>query len=268
MATTLQRPAGKASAKGSANGGASNGAAVRSAPVRLAPVRPARAREPHPFLWTKEQYHKMGDWGWFRDKSVELLEGVIYEKYPSRGRAPRPVQWTREQYHRMGRADWFREKHVELIEGEIYEMSPMNRPHWLSVSLVGAALREVFKTGYFVTTQLPVAAAESREPEPDGAVIAGAIRDYQDDVPATALLVVEVSDSTLRFDRSKKARTYAAAGIAEYWIINLKKKQLEVHREPDIERGKYGSVTILAAGATVSPLAAPKAKIKVADLLP
>lgn len=267
MATTLQRPAEKARRKGSANGGELNGAAVRSGPVRRVPGR-ARAQEPHPVRWTREQYHKMGDWGWFRDKRVELIEGVIYEKYPPRGRAPHPVRWTREQYHKMGEKGWFEGRRVELLEGEIYEMSPMNRPHWASVMRVGEELREAFRQGYLISTQLPVAVGGGAEPEPDVAVIPGGISDYPDAIPATAILIVEISDTTLRFDRSRKAHAYAQAGIPEYWIVNLNRKQLEVHREPKAERGKYGSVTILTERQSVAPLAAPRKKIKVADLLP
>ena len=91
--------------------------------------------------------------------------------------------------------------------------------------------------------------------------------------PTTALLIVEVSETTLAFDRRHKASLYAAAGIADYWIVNLVQRQLEVYRSPVSDAAQlfgfgYSSRTILDAGDAVAPLAAPKANVAVADLLP
>src|SRR5207244_10323316 len=111
-------------------------------------------------------------------------------------------------------------------------------------------------------------------PEPDVAVVAGAWRTHPNrGMPTDALLVVEVSDTTLRDDQTYKMSMYAAAGIKDYWILNLVDRQLEVYREFIADTGqpfgvRYNTVTILKPGDTVSPLAAPHAVIPVADLIP
>jgi Uma2 family endonuclease len=109
---------------------------------------------------------------------------------------------------------------------------------------------------------------DGSEPEPDIAIVVGEEDRYDFDhpQPADIVLLVEVSDTTLRFDRGKKRSAYARAGIVEYWILNILKRQIEVHRDP---RGsRYRSVTILHEQDTVSPLGAPHATVRVADLLP
>ena len=134
-------------------------------------------------------------------------------------------------------------------------------------------LQQIFSDGFLVTVQLPVKLPHLSEPEPDVAVIRGTVNDYEDELPATAVLVVEISDTTLRLDRTTKASLYAAAGIEEYWIVNLKARQLEVHRTR-VENAKtkfgraYEEKTEFKEDDSLSPLAAPDAKIAVKDLLP
>lgn len=94
----------------------------------------------------------------------------------------------------------------------------------------------------------------------------GSIRDYSDHHPRTAVLLVEVADGTLAFDRMKKAAVYARNGIPEYWILNLRDRTLEVHRGPAGDA--YAERNVLAAGEDISPLAAPRARIEVSELLP
>jgi len=179
---------------------------------------------------------------------------------------PKIVRWSQEQYHRMAEMDWFDGKRVELIEGEIVEMSPMKSAHWAAVVLADHALRPIFEPEYIVSIQLPISLGPTSEPEPDLAVIPGNVRDYVNKLPATAQLVIEVSDTTLAFDRATKAALYAKANIAEYWIINLVESVLEVRREP--VANTYQSVQTLTKAQSVSPLGTPNVKIKVADLLP
>ncbi len=106
----------------------------------------------------------------------------------------------------------------------------------------------------------------SAEPEPDVAVVAGSGWDYLDHHPSSALLIVEVADSSLYHDRQRKRHLYAHAGIPECWIANLVKIQLEVYRKP--VGGAYTSKKVLKAGDSVSPLFCPDASIAVADLFP
>ncbi len=105
-------------------------------------------------------------------------------------------------------------------------------------------------------------------------MIPGNFRSYVGQgIPTSALLVVEVSETTLYYDRNQKASLYAASGIADYWIINVVQRQVEVYRDPvpDATQAfgyRYASRTILDPGEVVSPLALPGATVAVADLLP
>jgi Uma2 family endonuclease len=98
-------------------------------------------------------------------------------------------------------------------------------------------------------------------------------RDYRDAHPARPVLVVEVSQSRLRFDRRRKASIYARAGLTDYWIVNIVDRVLEVHREParlatPRRRWGYQAIETLGPDDVIAPLAAPSARIAVADLLP
>lgn len=180
---------------------------------------------------------------------------------------PRPIAWDKAQYHHMGDLGWFDGIPVELVEGEIIQMSPISSPHWKSVILTGTALRQVFSSGYVVAEQNAFDGGPRSEPQPDVAVYEGEVRDFEA-LPSSALLIVEVSLSTLRFDRARKAGLYARAGVAEYWIVNVAERVLEVHRQPSTRTGSYEERLTLDADASVSPLAAPEAVFKVADFLP
>jgi Uma2 family endonuclease len=182
---------------------------------------------------------------------------------------PRRRLWTRDEYYRAAEAGIFGpDEKLELIEGEVIrKVSPQGLPHVKSVQLVAKALGTVFTSNCFVHAQSPMQAREDSEPEPDVAVYPGDLQEYEDHPHASqSLLVVEVSDSTLRMDRSKKARLYALVGAQEYWIVSLPERCLYVHREPGAKG--YASVTKLEETESVSPLAAPEASIAVVDLLP
>jgi len=181
--------------------------------------------------------------------------------------AQQPRRWTREEYDRMVEAGIIGpEDRVELIEGEILTMSPQKSPHATGVQLAGDVLQEVFGQGFVVRRQLPLALAADSEPEPDVAVVEGAPRDYRDAHPSTAILIVEVAEASLVYDRTVKKHLYAAAGIPEYWIVNLPDRVLEVYREP--LGSDYRSRLVLRPDDAVSPRVRPEARILAADLLP
>jgi Uma2 family endonuclease len=187
---------------------------------------------------------------------------------------PRPRLWTREEYYRMAEAGVFRPgERVELIGGKIVTMSPQNSPHFTAICLVEDGLRAIFGTGYVVRVQGPLDVSPSSQPEPDIAVVQGSVRDYASAHPTTALLVVEVAESSLSFDRGEKTSLYASADIPEYWVVNLQDNRLEVYRDPVPTTGQpygygYQSCTHYFAADAVIPLAAPHGTIKVAALLP
>jgi Uma2 family endonuclease len=181
--------------------------------------------------------------------------------------APRPHLWSRADYERLVASGVFGPgDRVELLEGEIIEITPEKSRHAATVDLVLEALRSAFGAFHMVRVQHPLAVSGTSEPQPDLAVVPGSARDYVDEHPTSAVLVVEVSDTSLEYDRGKKALVYARAGLAEYWIVNLVEGAMEVHRDPGADG--YKSVTRLGPTESVSPLAASKVSIAVADLLP
>jgi Uma2 family endonuclease len=175
--------------------------------------------------------------------------------------------WARADYERLVAAGILGPgDRVELLEGEIIEMSPEKSRHAAAVDLTLDALRRRLGDSHSIRVQHPLAVSETSEPEPDLAVVPGSPRDYADRHPSSADLVVEVSDTSLDYDRNRKARVYARAGIVEYWIVNLVDSVLEVHREPTVSG--YRSVTTVGRGEAVSPLVEPGAIVPVDDLLP
>ena len=181
--------------------------------------------------------------------------------------------WTRDEYYRMAELGFFDGKRVELLGGEIIEMSPMKTAHATAVRLVMELLREVFGENFIIDSQLPLNFGKTDEPEPDVAVVEGKARDYAESHPKTAALIVEVSDTTLNYDRHRKASLYAKNKIQDYWIVNLKDRRLEIYRRPIKDKNaaynfSYGEIQILTEKDSAAALVKPEIHIKVADLLP
>ncbi len=155
---------------------------------------------------------------------------------------------------------------LELLEGEIIDMTPQKSRQATAVRLIEDALRSAFGAGFDVRTQLPLSVGEFSEPEPDVAVVKGSPRDYRDAHPASAVLVVEVSETTLEYDRQRKLPVYARAGIPQYWILDVEGESLEVYREPAGD--SYGRRQVLRAGEVVDLPGGIAGAIPVSDLLP
>ena len=184
----------------------------------------------------------------------------------------RPRRWKRIEYDQLIDRGIFQPgERLELLGGQLIVREPQGGAHALGVELVAEALREAFGAAARIRVQLPVALDDESEPEPDVSVVSGPLADADPALPSGALLIVEVSDSSLALDRTEKASLYARAGIADYWILNLVERVLEVHREPTAGSAapygwRYGLVHRLGAGDVVSPLAAPRSRIPVARL--
>jgi len=177
-----------------------------------------------------------------------------------------------EDYHEMGRAGILGpEDRVELLEGWIVKKMNLNPPHMVCVKLCDAALTAAIPAQWHTRTQGPVT-TEASEPEPDVAVVRGAVRDYLTKHPAGSdtALVVEVADSSLSNDRYKRA-IYAQAGFPHYWIVDLTARHVEVYGEPiGGQDARYRKEQILKPGQEI-PLVidgAEIAMIPVAELLP
>lgn len=183
-------------------------------------------------------------------------------------------KFTAAEYWKMFEAGYFDGQRVELILGEIIQMSAQLVPHALSVSKTRRALEVAFGSGYWVQTQATLKLSKTSTPDPDVAVVEGEEDEWADrDNPTTALLVVEVANTSIAFDRGRKLQVYAAAKIADYWIVNLKARKLEVYRKPKADKSSrtgwsYGSITMLTEKEAIAPLAKPRANVRVSDLLP
>jgi Uma2 family endonuclease len=173
--------------------------------------------------------------------------------------------WTVEEFHRLGELGLFEGRRAMLIHGEILEEGPMNPPHAIASTKTEDLIRELFGRTYHVRVQKPLVFGLTIDPEPDVAVVPGRPADYTTH-PSTATLVIEVSDSSLKYDTMEKVELYAAAGIPEYWVLDLNSRQLLVFRDPTANG--YGTKFTVPADGSVSPLAVPAASVKVAELLP
>jgi Uma2 family endonuclease len=135
---------------------------------------------------------------------------------------PQVHLWTRDEYYRLADLNFFQGRRVELIEGQVIDIAAMKSPHAIAIDLIDAALKPIFREGYYIRQQKPFVISDISEPEADIAVVPGSIRDYATAHPTTAVVIVEVADTLLRYDRKVKGSLYAKAGIAEYWMLNLR----------------------------------------------
>jgi Uma2 family endonuclease len=187
--------------------------------------------------------------------------------------APLTVRrWTREEYDRLVNAGMFHEEPLELIGGQLVVAEPQGTYHSSTLGAVGDALRAALPPGWLVRVQMPVALDEESAPEPDLALVPGTWADYETSHPARPVLVVEVAESSLAFDRREKGSLYARAGVLDYWILNLVDRVLEVYRDPvpdaSVPYGwRYRRVERLTSVGTASPLALPSVRIPVHDFL-
>lgn len=220
--------------------------------------------------FTKAEYYRMGEAGFFAGQKVELIDGDIYIHTPD---GVHRRKFTKAEYYRMAELGFFEGQRMELIDGEVILMSPQEADHSVSVELAVRELGRAFGKGYHVRDQKPLELGEPYEPEPDAAVVEGNPRDYAHAHPRTAVLIVEVARASVEYDRTVKGSLYAKADIKGFWLLNLQERRLEVFREPtpmpDQPYGYgYKSLRLYLPDETVSPLAKPDAAIKVADFLP
>jgi len=199
-----------------------------------------------------------------------MSERLIESHLPTR-------RWKRVEYDRMIECGIFdedcRENRLELVDGLLVLRESKTPPYAATVRRADDALREAFSEGFHVRPFAPVALDDDSEPEPDLSVVRGTIDDYAHEHPSRPVLIVEVSLTTLDFDREIKSSLYARAGIVDYWIVNLVDLVLEVRRRPiSSESARYGwtyeALTVLGPDDAITPIAAPLASVRVADLLP
>jgi len=173
-----------------------------------------------------------------------------------------------QEYYRMAETGILRpDARVELFNGRIIDMSPIGPFHGGLVKCLIRIYTRLAQGRWQVAAQDPLRLDDHSEPEPDFMLLRPSPDDYKGRHPRPddVFLLIEVSDTTLDYDREEKIPAYARAGIAEVWIVNLNNVSVEVYRDPHFTG--YGSKTVLAAGDQVAPQAYPDAVVNVAELL-
>ena len=186
---------------------------------------------------------------------------------PKQDAAPIRRRFTVDEYCAMAEAGILKEcERVELLDGEIIVMPPIGEPHEDGTTRLGGDLTYVLRGRALVRVQNSVRLDDYGLPEPDIAVV-GLRDDYHRHrpTPDDVLLLVEVSHTTLAFDREVKLPRYAAAGIPEVWIVNVRARQVEGYSDP--VDGAYRSRRVVTADGSISPLAFPDVSLAVADFL-
>jgi Uma2 family endonuclease len=183
--------------------------------------------------------------------------------------APPRKRFTREEVDRLAETGVFAGQRYELIDGDLIDKR-QNPPHVFAIQLLWTYLAGLFQVD-IVRVRHPVEAApgdrERSLPEPDVAVLRERNIEHRSRHPRgdEMLLVIEVSDTTTAFDRSRKARLYARAGVPEYWVLDLNGRMLVIHREPD---GTQYRQTFLHAPEEAVSVPGRSESIRVADILP
>jgi Uma2 family endonuclease len=157
---------------------------------------------------------------------------------------------------------------VELLDGVIVAEPPQDPDHASGTSRVSHALVHAVGSRAVVRVQQPLVLGPFSAPEPDVAVVPGTLADYDRAHPTAALLVVEVSRTSLPVDRLSKSRVYAAANIPEYWILNLRDDWIEVMGAPDAAARRYGERRIVRRGDRITLRAFPDVSVPVNEILP
>jgi len=184
--------------------------------------------------------------------------------------APARKRFTREEVEQLAETGVFAGQRYELIDGDLIDKMGQNPPHAFAIQLLLEWLTGILKGG-LIRVQLPMEAApgdrERSLPEPDVAVLRERKIEHQRRHPRgdEMLLVMEVSDTTAAFDRSRKAALYARAGVPEYWVLDLNARMLVVHREPD---GIQYRQTLLHAAEEAVLFPGRSEAFRLADVLP
>jgi Uma2 family endonuclease len=177
-------------------------------------------------------------------------------------------RWTVDEYHRMVEAGILTsEDHVELLDGQIIEMVPQDPPHASRIDDGGDYLKAIFADRAKVRVQLPITLAPRSEPEPDFAIVRLQENRYRDrhPYPQDVLLLIEMADSTVKRDRDYKTPIYARAAIPEYWIVDLKKRQVTVFQHPQGE--EYQAERVCAETDSISPRLVPDVSVELRQLI-
>lgn len=178
-------------------------------------------------------------------------------------------QWTVNDYHRMLDAGILAESdRVELLNGEIIEMSPQRPPHTTATKRAYDYFKPLLSGKADVRSQSPIILSSLSEPEPDIAVVAIDELEYSlsHPKPNDIFLLIEVADSTLARDLGEKAKAYSKANIQEYWLVDIKERQVHIFLHPDGDT--YQQKRLKSEDNSCSILAFPDIEVSISQLLP
>jgi Uma2 family endonuclease len=192
---------------------------------------------------------------------------MLMQMLPPGARAIPPESFRglkRAEYDKLVELGCFHDERVELVFGAVVEMSPIGHEHRESTSRVRRTLERQLGDRALVDAQVPFAATDDSEPEPDVYVYPNG--DYWHAHPDRACLIVEVAQSSLRWDRTTKALLYGISQVDEYWIVNLVENVVEVYR--DRVDGLWRTMTTHGRGETIAMRAFPDVTIAVSEIVP
>ena len=227
--------------------------------------------DPRLRLFDADEYFAMRDAGILaEDEYLELIGGEILSRHPEVG-GPERRPFTNAEYHALAEAEILAPyERVQLIAGDIIVMSPVGNRHAACVGWIDdqfSILRQVAERTT-IRTQNPLVMPDNSEPEPDAMLLVWREDGYalRAPRPEDVLLLVEVSDSTLRYDRDVKMSLYAAAGVPEAWLVNLRGDWIESNTQPTADG--YQVTRRYALGDTITPQAFPDLAIPVERIIP
>ena len=227
--------------------------------------------DPRLRLFDADEFFAMRDADIFAENELlELIHGEILYRHPEVG-GPERRPFTNAEYHALAWANILAPyERVQLIKGDIIVMSPVGNRHAACVSWIDDAFTplRLNPARACIRVQNPLVMPDNSEPEPDAMLLAWREDRYafRAPHPEDVLLLVEVSDSTLRYDRSVKMQLYAAAGVPETWLVNLRDDWIESHTEPTPDG--YRVTRRYTLGDTIAPQAFPDLAIPVERIIP
>jgi len=182
---------------------------------------------------------------------------------------PAPTRLDAEQYFALvARGDIRPDDRVELLEGVVVSMSPQGSPHANAIARINALLVPLIGTRGVVRVQCSFRAGRRSVPEPDFAVVPGPLERWEHVHPDEAMLIIEVADSSLPTDRLSKAAIYAAAGVPQYLVVDLRGDRVEAFAQPVPERSRWGLARSVGRGEQIPLTGFPGLSLAVDDLLP
>jgi Uma2 family endonuclease len=184
------------------------------------------------------------------------------------------IRFTVKEYFRMSEAGVFDGRRVELLDGRIYKVLAQSNPHRSAVAKINIILTRHFGdvSRYWLSCQSTCILEKYDAPDPDLYVLNAPVGTPDEKLPVPFLLI-EVSYTTYKRDSGIKLRRYAAAGVKDYWIVNIRQQRVEVYRDPENPTGRkrdwrYATPMYFGVNDAVALLAYPQIKLNVRDMLP